>query len=199
MMFLPRGFIGSAPYLLTWWLAWTAAMPVRPYVRRVYQAALLSPVLVAGCALALSSPGHAAFRNRDVIREIAAQTAPYEGRFGALAIHFWWMAQYFAYFYEGQADVAPLGLFDRHIAGAQGEMAAVLHSLERLPTHAGVLLVENALAERYLDPNGEVASALEARRPRLADIPCHPTYGPEIALFCTRMILYGPVDDGRQR
>jgi len=65
--------------------------------------------------------------------------------------------------------------------------------VDQLPPQSGVLLVENAIAERYLDPDGQVAAALAARRPRLADIPCHPTYGPEIALFCTRMILYGPV------
>ena len=197
IMFLPRGFIGSAPYLLTWWLSWTAAMPVPPWVRRAYQAIVLGPVLVAAGAVALSSPGHAAFKNRDVIREIVAQTAPYEGRFGTLAIHFWWMAQYFDYYYRGAATVTPLGLLDRDTAAARGEIAAALKSLDRLPKQTGVMLVENVVAERYLDPDGKVVAALASDRPRLADIPCHPSYGREVALFCTRMILFGPVDGRR--
>lgn len=192
IMFLPRGFIGSAPYMLTWWLAWTAAMPVSQRLRRAYQAVLLVPFFAFACAAALSSPGFAAFKNRDVIREIVAQTAPFEGRFGTLGIHFWWMAQYYGYFYRGPAVVTPLGLLDRDFAQQEGELPAVLHSLERLPPDSGVLLVENIVASRYLDPEGKVVAALEARRPRLADIPCHPTYGPEVALFCTRMILFGP-------
>lgn len=193
VMFLPRGFIGSAPFLLTWWQSWTAAMPVRPFLRRAYQTLLLTPVLLAAVAVALSSPGHATFKGRDVVREIIAQTAPYEGRFGTLALHFWWMVHYFGYFYRGPAAVTALGLLDRDLAIEEGEITAVLHSLTRLPKDTGVMLVQNVIADRYIDPDGRVIAALAAERPRLADVPCHPTYGPEVALFCTRLILFGPV------
>jgi hypothetical protein len=197
IMFLPRGFIGSAPYIFTWWLSWTDAMPVRPTVRRIYQGVLLVPMLAFACAAALSSEGFAAFKNRDVIREIVAQTQPYEGQFGTLGIHFWWMAQYYGYFYRGPAAVTPLGLLDRDFAQKHGELAAVLMSLNRLPKDEGVMLVQNIVAERYLDPDGAIVAALSLQRPRLADIPCHPTYGPEVSLYCTRMILFGPARPGR--
>src|SRR5262245_51387999 len=78
-------------------------------------------------------------------------------------------------------------------------MAAVLAGLDRLPAETGVLLVENVLAARSVDPDGEVVRTLAARRPRLADIPCHPTYGAEVALLCPRMIPVGPVGSWSSR
>jgi 4-amino-4-deoxy-L-arabinose transferase-like glycosyltransferase len=197
-MFLPRGFIGSAPFLLTWWLAWCDAMPTRTAVRRGYQALLLAPVLLAGLWVGTSDPKHAAFKNREVIQEIVDQMRPYEGRFGVVAAHFWWMAQYYAYFYRGAATVVPLGLFDRDAAyAAHSEMAGVRAGLARLPRDQGVMLIENAVADRWLDPHHEVATTLAAQRPTLAEIRCHPRLGPEVALFCTRIVLFGPVAQGR--
>ena len=191
-MFLPRGFLPSAPFLLTWWFTWSEAMPVGRRTRRIYQGVMLVPVLLFAIPIATSSPDHAAFKYREVITEIVDQIRPYEGRFGTMAVHFWWMAQYYAYHYEGRATVEPIGMIHRELAHNRGEMAAVMAGVETLPRVTGVLYVENALASKYFDPEGQVLAALDAERPRLAEPPCHPTLGPEVGLYCTRMVLFGP-------
>lgn len=68
----------------------------------------------------------------------------------------------------------------------------VAFGVAALPDDGGVILVENDLARRYIDPGGEVFASLSARRPLLAEIPCHPKYGGGLAIYCTRMVLFGP-------
>ena len=147
---------------------------------------------MVGLQVAMSSQSHPSFKNRELIDEIVAQARPYEGRFGYIVVHHWWLGQYFAYAYRGPAEVVPLGMLSRTTAVRQGEMAAVLEDAASLRDDVGVLLIENDLARRFVDPDGDVLATLDARRPRLAEPTCHPTYSNQVGLLCARMVLFGP-------
>jgi Dolichyl-phosphate-mannose-protein mannosyltransferase len=198
-MFFPRGFIPSAPFLLTWWLAQCDAMPVRPWRRRAYMTLMLAPVVGFGYQTAICETKHAAFKNRDVVYQVVDQMRTVEGQFDVVVVHLWWAAQYIDYYYRGPARVEALGLPHRALAVDRGEMTAVLQSLQQLRPTDRLLLVENTLATGYVDSEGRVRAALDATRPRVAEIPCHPTLGREVGIICTHMVLYGPVGGAATR
>jgi hypothetical protein len=193
LMFYPRGFTPSAPFLLTWWLTQRDAMPGPRWQRRAYTALMLVPFVAFGYQTAVCDPNHAGFKNREVLGEVMDQIRTLDGRFDRVVVHLWWDAQAVAHHYRGPAPVEALGMPHRTLARKDGEMAAVLTSLIQLPPTERLLLVENALASGYVDPGGLVRAALDGSRPRLAEVPCHPTRASEVGVYCNRMILYGPV------
>jgi len=192
LMFFPRGFIGSAPFLLTWWLTQRDAMPGPRWQRRAYTTVMLVPLLVFGYQTAVCDPNHAGYKNREVLGEVVNQIHTVDGQFDRVLVHLWWGAQAVAHYYRGRAPVEALGMPNRGLAAKNGEMAAIIASLTAVPASERVLFVENALASTYIDPDGQVRTVLDGSRPRLAEVPCHPTRVAEVGVYCTHMILYGP-------
>lgn len=184
-LFYPRGFISTAPFLLAYWVSFTAEMRVRAWKRRAYAASLLVPFVLNGLLIVVQHPDQPYFRGREVLARIARDVEA-EGDHDVVLVHHWWMAQYYYYYLSEPLKVWPLG---RKRAGSK----AALEDLATVPAGARVLLVVNDLATAQADPEGSVVAALKAARPFVRERSClYPTLS-GAGLVCTRIYLFGGV------
>ena len=183
LLFLPRGFISTAPFLLAYWVLFTSTMSGPRWARRAYVTLLLVPFVLSGHLVATSHPGQAYLRGRDSLAEVVRQVAVYRDEFDVILVDHWWIAPYFSYYYAEPSRVWALGRDDAE--------RDVLADLERVPPDARVLLVLNELATSQTDPDGKVAAALAARRVLIRELPCSHDGLPGRGLVCKRMLLFG--------
>jgi hypothetical protein len=183
LLFYPRGFIPSAPFLLAYWVLFTGAMTVRTWVRGIYVAVLLVPFCLSGYLVAASHPSQAYLRGQDKLAEVVRHLEVYRDDFDILLVHHWWMAPYFAYNYPDRSRVMALGRDYRDEGG-------VLRDLERVPPESRVLLVLNDVATKHTDPEGKVVAALMAKRSLIREIPCPNEALLGRGLLCDRILLF---------
>jgi hypothetical protein len=186
LLFHPRGFISSAPFLFAYWVIFTGALPGPRWTRRLYVVVLIVPFLLSGQLVATSHPGQAYLRGRGGLAEVVRGVAAHREEFDLILIDHWWMAPYFTYFYEDRSRVWALG------RDGQGETAAV-EDVARLPADARVLLVINDVGANRTDAEGKVVEALRSRRTFLRELPCPEPAVPERGLVCNRMLLFDRV------
>ena len=187
LLFYPRGFIPGVPFLLATWLLLATRLPWPRALRGAYLALLLVPFVVNGVAVATARPAQAFFHNRDVMQDIVRQAQALDGDFDVLVVHHWWLSWYFVYYYPKPEKIRDAGelLVARRTDGP-------LRVLAGLPPDARVLLVLNGLATRHADPADLVLRRLARDRQLRREIPCHAYPVPGDALFCERMLLFGP-------
>jgi hypothetical protein len=183
-LFYPRGFISTAPFLLAYWVSFTAEMRTPAWLRRAYAVALLVPFLGNALLVAVQHPAHPFFRGREVLADIARDVETDRKQYDLVLVHHWWMAQYYYYFLSEPQKVWPLG---RQREGKDAALADVAV----LPPEARVLLVVNDLANAQADPEGSVVAALKATRPLVRERPCLYPSLRGAGLVCTRIYLFG--------
>ena len=182
-LFYPRGFISTAPFLLAYWVLFTAEMRIGAWTRRAYVAALLVPFVGNGLLVAVQHPGQPYFRGREVLADIARDVEADRKDYDLVLVHHWWMAQYYYYYLSEPLAVWPLG--------RRGGGRGAVHDLERVPPRARVLLVVNDLATGQSDRDGSVVAALKAARPLVRERPClYPSLRGG-GLVCSRIYLFG--------
>jgi hypothetical protein len=184
LLFYPRGFIPTAPFLLTYWVLFTGALSGPSWARRAYGAVLLVPFILSGYLVATGHPAQAYLRGRASLAEVVRQIEVHRDDFDLLVVHHWWVAPYFSYYYVDPNRVWALG---RNSEGPSG----ALQDIDRLPPGARVLLVLNDVA-RSSDPGGRVVAALMSRRSLIRELPCPGDPGSGRGLVCNRMLLFGP-------
>ncbi len=193
LLFYPRGFIASTPFLLAAWVAMVAAWPIGRRRKAAYVMVLGVPFALSGIAAATARPGHAYYRDREAPREIALAAHARRDRFDVLLVHHWWLAQAFAYHYPDAWRVQGLGAQRRALAAREGEAAAAVADVASVPAELRVLLLLNDVAGE-LDPGAAVVEALRAERALLWEGPCRPDPLPGEGLFCRRMLLFGAAE-----
>lgn len=189
LLFYPRGFISTAPFLLAYWVLFTGALSGPGWVRRVYGAALLVPFVLSGYLVATSDPAQAYLRGRESLAEVVRQLEVHRSEFDLIVVHHWWVAPYFSYYYVDRSKVWALGR-------AAADPSNVRRDVERLPPGSRVLLVLNDVA-RSSDPGGDVVAALMSRRSLIRELPCPGDPGSGRGLVCSRMLLFGPAHPPR--
>jgi 4-amino-4-deoxy-L-arabinose transferase-like glycosyltransferase len=189
LLFYPRGFISTAPFLLTYWVLFTRALSGPSWARRAYGAVLLVPFVLSGYLVATSDPAQAYLRGRESLAEVVRQVDVHRDEFDLIVVHHWWLAPYFSYYSVDRSKVWALG---RDSAGPSGALGDV----DRVPPGARVLLVLNDVA-RSSDPGGGVVAALMSRRSLIRELPCPGDAARGRGLVCNRMLLFGPADPVR--
>lgn len=186
LLFYPRGFISTAPFLLTYWVLFTGTLSGPSWGRRVYGAVLLVPFILSGYMVATSDPAQAYLRGRESLAEVVRQVEVHRDEFDLMVVHHWWLAPYFSYYCVDRSKVWALGADSPGPSGALGDV-------DRLPPGARVLLVLNEVA-RSSDPGGRVVAALMSRRSLIRELPCPGDAGSGRGLVCNRMLLFGPAE-----
>ena len=186
LLFYPRGFIPTTPFLLTYWVVYTREMRLSAWARRAYQAVLIVPFVLNGLMVSIQHPAQPYFRGRAVLGDVARDVERLRDEYDIILIHHWWMAQCYYYFLSEPATVWPLGL------GYEGDTGPV-EDLENVPPEARVLLVVNDLAAGYSDPDGAVVEALRAQRPLVRERACLYPRVQGSKLLCSRVYVFGPV------
>ena len=181
----PRGFISTAPILLAYWVLFTRALSGPRWARRVYAAMLLVPFILSGYMVATGDPAQAYLRGRESLAEAVRQVEVHRHEFDLIAVHHWWVAPYFAYYYD--VDRSKVWALGRDSADPSG----ALRDVDRLPPDSRVLLVLNDVA-RSSDPGGRVVAALMSRRSLIRELPCSGDAAAGRGLVCSRMLLFGP-------
>jgi hypothetical protein len=189
VLFYPRGFISSAPFLFAYWVLFTGALSGPRWARGLYVAVLLVPFVLSGILVASSHPGQAYLRGRHELVEVVRGVDAYRDEFDLILVDHWWMAPYFTFYYPERSKVWALG------RGYTGE-GAVFEHLARVPPSSRVLLVINDVAAKQTDPAGKVAQALMSTRPLIRELPCPQEALPGRGLVCNRMLLFGAARSG---
>ena len=138
----------------------------------------------SGYLVATSHPAQAYLRDRQSLADVVRQVGVHRDDFDLIAIHHWWVAPYFSYYYDDPSKVWALGRDSEGASGAQRDV-------DRLPPGARVLLVLNDVA-RSSDPEGRLVAALVSRRSLIRELPCPGDAGSGRGLVCNRMLLFGP-------
>ena len=192
LLFYPRAYIGSAPFLLAALALLVPAAFPQTWLRRAYAGALLLPFLVSTAYVAVASPRDPFYYGREVLEEIADSVAALGQDYDVVAVHHWYLTQFVAFYNHAEPKrIVGLGMFRRDEAALLGEIPAALLDVEALPPGARVLLMQNAVASQGSDPDGAVRAALEARRPLLRTLPCRRRRLPREEIFCDRLFLFG--------
>jgi 4-amino-4-deoxy-L-arabinose transferase-like glycosyltransferase len=192
LLFYPRGFIPTTPFLLGYWILFTGSMPMRRWLKRLYVLLLMVPFGLSSIAVATNSPRQAFFRGRELMAEIVQRAEDHRDEFDLILIHHWWVTQYFVYYYPDKDLVRGLGSSWYREAAERGEAWAIWQDLASLPRDARLLLVLNNLATLHADPMGIALHALRSTRPIVRDFPCLEDSVWAELLYCNRMILFGP-------
>jgi len=179
LLFYPRGFIPTTPFLFAYWVAFTRAMDVTRRVRRLYVGILLAPFLYNALLVATHHPAHPYFRGRELLVDIARDAGKDAKSYDLVLVDHWWMAQFY---YYALPEPEKVRLF--------GGATPVLGEVKLLPREARLLLVVNDLA----DAENGVARALASERPLIREREClYPSLA-GTGLVCRRVLLFGPRD-----
>jgi hypothetical protein len=185
LLFYPRGFISTVPFLLAYWVLFTGNMSISKWLKVPYVALLLGPFLLSGYSVATNHPGQAYLGGRDRLAQIVRDLDSHQEEFDIILIHHWWMAPYFAYHYPERSKVWALG------SEGPGEKGLIA-DLERVPPRARVLLVLNDIATERTDPKGVALQFLSSRRALIRELPCSQESLLGLGLLCNRILLFGP-------
>jgi hypothetical protein len=193
LLFYPRGFIASVPFLLALWVWALAEVPWRRRWKAAYVALVLVPYLASSFMVASSHPQQAYLKDREVMIEIVENVDRLAPDYDLLVVHHWWLAMY--YYYRSATPERVLGL-GQFVAGPQHDQVSnALADLGRVPAKARVLLVLNDLATNLTDRGGKVVTALLARRVPLLEPPCRPGHHDQATastVLCNRLVLLSP-------
>ncbi len=192
LLFYARGFIPFLPLLAAAWVHATGQSS------RALRVVLVAPVwavaAIGSTLLAVSSPEHPYYRDRDRLRELVERAEQFRSRYDLLLVHHWWMAMVFDRYATDRTRVVPLNVTEASIE-RELAWAGALRAVERLPKDARLALVLNDLATEHSDPGQRVLRALEKERSNLGEVPCLGGRAPRISLVCNRIVFFGPVTD----
>jgi hypothetical protein len=191
VMFYPRGFIASAPFLFSGWVLCVLAVRVPRWMKIAYVAIVLLPFALSSLYVARVDARHPYYRGGDLMKRATDEIARLRQGDDLVLVHGWWVAPYLRYFLDGRAEVRGAGESQVKLAGPQGDVAVALAEVAALPDARRVLLVVNDLASTFADPRGEVERSMRASRPVLWERPCLEEPVPGFEWFCRRMILFG--------
>ena len=202
-LFFPRGFIASAPFLFSYLVICAFEMPAPRWLRSGILTLLLLPFALGSFFVVVDHPGHVKYAHRWVMPAIVDEVRQLEGRFDLVVTHHWFVAPYFIYFFadrEGAplssffADrkrVVPAGMWHRGLASERGEPAAAIAAIDELPDDARLLVIVNAIASRYTDPDSEVLRRLRAERPLELTRTCLPSFDSGVGFLCEELLIFG--------
>jgi hypothetical protein len=188
VLFYPRGFIGSMPFLLVYLDLAVRSDAVPRWLRRGLVMLLLPLFLLSSRGVVQVDMHHAYYHGVDLMPAVA-RALSLKGD-DLLLVHSWWIAPYLRYLLQDRAEVQGAGEAARDVAHARGEVAAALADVEALPAARRVLLVDNDLARLQSDPGGAVEARLRATRTVLWERDCleKPVAGFE--WFCRKLVLF---------
>jgi len=197
IVYYPRAYIASTPFLFAVWVACTAGLPWKRWARRSYLTSVLLPFVYIGSFYALSDPRQAHLRGRDITAQMIAQAEDHSSEYDLLLIHHHWLGAYFMYRFKEREKLVLLGEAGS-LEGKQDPTQAALDELRTIPGSTRVMLALNDVATKLTDRHGLVLGALLRERKLLGEIPCHPELQPGLGVLCSRMFMFGPKESPAQ-